>query len=105
MGSSLPSADIRARRRYLTNPQTISITKTTATTCATALTMGMYTVYATNEWYFIQGSTAAAATNASWLIEPYEKVELYSSGSTAEDAYVSGLAVSDSCTVYIGRLS
>lgn len=101
---STPPWDMLNDRRYLANPTTLSLT-TSHTTNATALTVGMYEVYASVEWYFLQGASDVAATTASILVEPFEKWELYSTGNVNEDAYISGIVASGTGTAYIVRAS
>lgn len=102
-GPPYPTADLAAQCRYLTNPQSVTVTSSAAVTQATALTMGCYEVYTDQDVNFLQGGSTAA-TSASWLLLAYDVRDLYSSGES-EDKWISMLAVNSTATVKIGKVS
>lgn len=101
MAVTLPSADIFARRRYLTAPVLISLSAVTAKSAA--LSAGnIYDLYASVPWFFQQGdqSTITAALT-SIPLQAWQPTEIYVSG--AGDTGIAGILASGTGTAYIVR--
>ena len=104
-GPPYPSADMRARRRYIDKPTRITLSDATSATSAQLTPGTLYTVYATVEWYWRQGASDVTAASDCMLLEAYEKVnEVYISTSSVDstaDNYIAGLSASGAGVAYL----
>ena len=95
--------DIAARGRYLSNPVTVSLTGTTARS-AQLKKQSKYEIFATVDWFFLQGTVAVDATTSSHPRLAYQPTTIVVEDATS-DGYIAGILSAGTGTLYIAELS